>query len=101
MREPCTLGESGFLRAPSWILRCFIAYFPWLPHCCLDEDMRRDLISKVMREMGRKGGKTAGGKGGKTRMAALTPQERKELASKAAPARWAKAKKKRKPSAKR
>jgi hypothetical protein len=40
------------------------------------------------------GGKAAGGKGGKTRMAALTPQERKELARKAAQARWAKAKKK-------
>ena len=56
--------------------------------------MRRDLISKVMREMGRKGGKAAGGKGGKTRMAALTPEQRKELARKAAQARWAKAKKK-------
>lgn len=56
--------------------------------------MRRDLISKVMREMGRKGGKAAGGKGGKTRMAGLTPQERKELATKAARARWARVKKK-------
>ena len=61
--------------------------------------MRRDLISEVMREMGRKGGKAAGGKGGKKRMAALTPEERKELATKAALARWAKAKKKRKRSA--
>jgi len=56
--------------------------------------MRRDLISRVMREMGRKGGKAAGGKGGKTRMAALTPEERKELARKAAQARWARVKKK-------
>jgi hypothetical protein len=55
--------------------------------------MRRDLISKVMSEMGRKGGKAAGGKGGKARMAALTPEQRKELARKAARARWAKAKK--------
>jgi hypothetical protein len=62
--------------------------------------MRRDLISKVMSEMGRKGGRAAKGKGVKARMAALTPQERKELATKAARARWAKAKKKRKPSAK-
>ncbi len=54
--------------------------------------MRRDLISKVMREMGRKGGKAAGGRGGKARMAALTPEERKELARKAARARWAKTK---------
>jgi general stress protein YciG len=62
--------------------------------------MRRDLISEVMREMGRKGGKAAGGKGGKNRMAALTPEQRKELARKAARARWTKTKKKRKPSGK-
>jgi hypothetical protein len=62
--------------------------------------MRRDLISEVMREMGRKGGKAAAGKGGKKYMASLTPEQRKELATKAARARWAKAKKKRKPSAK-
>jgi hypothetical protein len=47
-----------------------------------------------MREMGRRGGKAAKGKGVKARMAALSPQERKELARKAAKARWAKAKKK-------
>jgi len=56
--------------------------------------MRRDLISAVMREMGKKGGKAAKGKGVKTRMAALSPQERKELARKAAKARWARAKRK-------
>jgi hypothetical protein len=56
--------------------------------------MRRDLISKVMREMGRKGGKAAGGKGGKKRMAALTAVERRELARKAARARWSKDKNK-------
>jgi hypothetical protein len=55
--------------------------------------MRRDLISKVMREMGRKGGKAAKGKGLRVRMAALSPEERKELARKAAKARWAKARK--------
>jgi len=53
--------------------------------------MRRDLISEVMREMGRKGGKAAKGKGVKARMAALSPEERKALARKAAQARWAKA----------
>jgi len=57
--------------------------------------MRRDLVSKVMREMGRKGGKAAKGKGVKARMAALSPEERKELARKAAKARWANEKKKR------
>jgi hypothetical protein len=60
--------------------------------------MRRDLISEVMREMGRKGGKAAKGKGVKARMAALSPDERKELARKAAKARWAQAKKKNKKS---
>ena len=34
------------------------------------------------------------GKGGKKRMAALTPEQRKELAKKAAQARWARVKKK-------
>ena len=53
-----------------------------------------------MREMGKKGGKAAKGKGVKARMAALTPQEREELARKAAQARWAKVKKKPKDSPK-
>jgi hypothetical protein len=54
--------------------------------------MRRDLVSEVMREMGRKGGKAAKGKGVKARMATLSPEERKALATKAAKARWAKVK---------
>jgi hypothetical protein len=58
--------------------------------------MRRDLVSEVMREMGRKGGKAAKGKGVKARMSTLSPEERKALASKAAKARWAKARKKNK-----
>ena len=58
--------------------------------------MKRDLISKVMREMGKKGGKAGGKKGGKARMASLTPEQRKELARKAIQTRWAKAKKTRK-----
>lgn len=36
------------------------------------------------------GGKKGGKKGGKNRMAALTPKQRKDLAKKAAQARWAK-----------
>jgi hypothetical protein len=56
--------------------------------------MKRDLISEVMRKMGKKGGKAGGKKGGKARMAALTPDERKALARKAVQTRWAKAKKK-------
>jgi len=49
--------------------------------------MRPELISAVMREMGRKGGKAAKGKGVKARLAALSPEERSELARKAARAR--------------
>ena len=58
--------------------------------------MKRELISDVMREMGKKGGKAGGKKGGKARMAALTPEQRKELATKAVKTRWSKAKKRRK-----
>jgi hypothetical protein len=58
--------------------------------------MKRDLISKVMREMGKKGGKAGGKKGGKARMASLTSDERNELARKAVQTRWAMAKKKNK-----
>jgi hypothetical protein len=63
--------------------------------------MRRDLVSEVMREMGRRGGKAAKGKGVKARMAALSPEERKELARKAANARWAKARRTKKGQSKR
>jgi hypothetical protein len=58
--------------------------------------MKRELISEVMRAMGKKGGKAGGKKGGKARMAALTPEQRTELAKKAVQTRWVKAKKKNK-----
>jgi hypothetical protein len=54
--------------------------------------MDPDLISKVMREMGRKGGKKGGKRGAKARTERLTPEERTQIARKAAKARWAKAK---------
>jgi hypothetical protein len=41
--------------------------------------------------MGKRGGKKGGPKGGKARMGALTPEERKNLARKAANTRWEKA----------
>ncbi len=62
--------------------------------------MNPDLISTVMREMGRKGGKKGGKKGAKARMETLTPERRTQIAQKAAKARWAKARKKRKRTAK-
>ena len=58
--------------------------------------MDPELISKVMREMGRKGGKKGGKKGAKVRMETLTPEQRTQIARNAAKARWAKTKKKNK-----
>jgi hypothetical protein len=43
--------------------------------------------------LGRKGGKAAAGRGVRARLAAMSPEERQELARKAARARWAKARK--------
>jgi hypothetical protein len=44
----------------------------------------RNLFSRVMAEMGRKGGKI----GGKRRLETMTPAKRKSAARKAAKARW-------------
>jgi len=57
--------------------------------------MDPSLISKVMQEMGRKGGRKGGKKGAKMRAEALTPEQRSQIARKAAKTRWAKSKKKR------
>jgi general stress protein YciG len=46
----------------------------------------RSLLSDIMKEMGRKGGKISGSR----RMENLTSEKRQEIASKAAKARWAK-----------
>jgi hypothetical protein len=54
--------------------------------------VKENIVSRVMREMGRKGGMVGGKKGGKARMASLSPEQRKELAKKAAMARWKSAK---------
>jgi hypothetical protein len=48
----------------------------------------RSDISRIMAEMGRKGGKI----GGKRRLTTMTPQKRKAIARKAARARWSKRK---------
>ena len=52
--------------------------------------MDQSTVSRIMQEMGRKGGKAGGSKGGKARAQKLTPQERSAQAKKAAAARWAK-----------
>lgn len=49
-----------------------------------DNTTDRALLSKVMSEMGRKGGKI----GGKRRLETMTPAKRKAAARKAAKARW-------------
>jgi len=50
-------------------------------------------ISRVMAEMGRKGGKI----GGKRRLETMTPEQRSQVALKAAQTRWKRTKKKVKP----
>jgi hypothetical protein len=54
-----------------------------------DIPMDASLLSKAMAEMGRKGGKI----GGKRRLETLTAKRRKQIAKKAAQARWKKTKK--------
>jgi len=51
-----------------------------------DKEVDAETVSEVMSQMGRKGGL----KGGKARAKALTPERRKEIAQKAAKARWEK-----------
>lgn len=55
----------------------------------LIEKPSRSLVSQVMAEMGRKGGK----KGGKRRLVTMTAEERSQVALKAARTRWGKRKK--------
>ena len=55
-----------------------------------DPPLSRSAISLVMAEMGRRGGKI----GGKRRLKTMTAKERKEIAQKAAKARWGKKKSK-------
>ncbi len=57
----------------------------------LDEEptLSKADISRFMAEMGRRGGKI----GGKRRLVTMTPEERSEIALRAARARWSKQKK--------
>jgi hypothetical protein len=49
-------------------------------------EIAKSLVSRVMSEMGKKGGKISG----KRRMTNLSSERRREIALKAAQARWAK-----------
>jgi len=49
-----------------------------------DTEIDRNILSRVMAEMGRRGGKI----GGKRRLKTMTPEQRKIAAAKAAQARW-------------
>ena len=55
----------------------------------LEPALSKSDISRIMAEMGRKGGKI----GGKRRLETVTQERRSEIAHKAAQARWAKSKK--------
>ena len=57
-----------------------------------EEDQPRVDLSEYMAEIGRKGGKV----GGKRRLQTMSAEARKRAATKAAKARWAKAKKRKK-----
>jgi hypothetical protein len=54
-----------------------------------EQEHKKSLISQIMAEMGRKGGKI----GGKRRLKTMSAEERSKVALKAAQARWAKIKK--------
>jgi len=54
-----------------------------------EESLTKAQISQLMATMGRKGGKI----GGKRRMVTMTPEERSQIALRAAQARWRKSKK--------
>ncbi len=54
-----------------------------------EEALTKAQISQLMAAMGRKGGKI----GGKRRMVTMTPEERSQIALRAAQARWSKRKK--------
>jgi hypothetical protein len=56
-----------------------------------DELTDRAILSRIMAQMGRKGGKI----GGKRRMETMTAEQRSQIALKAAKARWAKTAKQR------
>ena len=58
-------------------------------------DAFRKYLREHYRAIGAKGGKAAAGRGVKKRFAAMTAEERRALAKKAALARWGKARKKR------
>ena len=51
-----------------------------------ESEVSLTMVSQIMAQMGRKGGKI----GGKRRLETLTDERRKEIASQAAKARWAK-----------
>ncbi len=53
------------------------------------EPIDSSVLSRIMSEMGKKGGKI----GGKRRLVTMTPQERSQVALKAAKARWSKKRK--------
>ena len=50
-RKPCTRGESGFLRASSWVLRCFIAFLFEPPGSCVQLDFKYTKVYDVYKHL--------------------------------------------------
>jgi hypothetical protein len=65
-----------------------------LDSCAVAKGKPPNAVREYLRDLGRRGGKAAAGAGVKARYAAMTKEERRELARKAARARWNKAKNK-------
>lgn len=76
---------SSKLKDPNEIAAAVVAASTSDEHPQID----RETLSRVMAEMGRKGGKI----GGKKSLKTMTPAERKRRARKAAAARWKKGRK--------
>ncbi len=66
------------------------AAFQMVQRSVSEPEIAKSDISRIMSEMGRKGGKI----GGKKRLETMTPEQRSQIALKAAQSRWGKTKKK-------
>lgn len=75
-----------FAKKANVIIEEHLAQFPKRKRVPLQKKAHKNLTSKIMSEMGRRGGKI----GGKRRMESMTPEQRSALASLASRARWAK-----------
>lgn len=61
-----------------------VTAFAVIKAATVPQPIDRSMLSRIMSEMGKKGGKI----GGKRRLVTMTPEERSQIALKAAKARW-------------